>query len=242
MNAEQSWLPLALHRAILQDVVAFISVTLLKLMRPVLCSGTKLQWLEASFGHPWHAQRPRCRSARCMKPDMCEAVPAWTPGYNASPGSFGHRSSAPQHPACTCRLGNPTAAGNCSHWPHPAHGGELLHVRMPKAGMVFPFVMAASPRQWDELQPPCLRLLGHWWLLVLPLSWSVWSVFASGYVYMCLCLQKSHLDVTRGGLAPTVPLTESEWFQDDLQEGKGCAIQSWVMVEGTVWAVLPGEC
>lgn len=36
----------------------------------------------------------------------------------------------------------------------------------------------------------------------------------------------THLAVIWGVLVPTMPLSEPEWFQDDLQEGKGCGTQS----------------
>lgn len=43
----------------------------------------------------------------------------------------------------------------------------------------------------------------------------------------------THLAVTCDGLAPTLLLTEPELFQDDLQEGEGCATKSQVKAKET---------
>lgn len=200
-------------------------------MRPVLCSGPEVPWSEASSGHPWHTWRPPSHSRPVYEARHVWTVPAWMTSTTLPRGAL-----ATAHQPHNIQLvpASEKDHGSCSfllpHLPRPAHGGTAATCQHAQHQQDIPVhcgsLSAVSLGVWD-----C-------WITVVidPASEliHIWSVFVRGYTDMGLCIQ-------RPIWMPPVVIWPPQWLnQNDLQEGKGCATQSWGW--GAVWAVLPGVC
>lgn len=165
----------------------------------------------------------------CLWSQACLDCPCMNDKYNASQGSFGNSSSAPQHSACTCLWERPWhlfippfSSAETSSWRYCCY--------MP--AWLTPARYSCSLWQPLGCEPWCLRLLDHcgYWSCIWAehLHASLWSLFVRGYTDVGLCIQRPIW------MPPTVIWPpQCHWLnQNDLQEGKGCATQSWVGVGG----------